>query len=184
MAPKPPGFARSAMKKAAMSKNERIYRTAAIVLCATLAFSGCSKKSSSTVPTPPITAVAGDYVGTMTDSVLGTLAAKTTLGQHGTTVGGSLALTAGTTAITEAVAWAIDGSNNVSGSGTATINGSGCSFAMTGAYDPATGIIAGSYTANTGCTGQTGTYSLTQQCTYTPAFGRMHGMTSTGIKPC
>ena len=163
---------------------QRVSKAAAITVCAVLVLAGCSHKSSTIPSTPAITPVAGDYTGTVQDSVFGALNATTTLGQHGSTVGGALALSAGATTLTEAVAWAIDSSNNLSGSGTATINGSGCSFAMTGAYDPNTGIITGTYTASTGCSGQTGTYTLTQQCTYTPAFGRMHPQTSTGVKPC
>ncbi|HZZ64486.1 MAG TPA: hypothetical protein VFE17_03235, partial [Candidatus Baltobacteraceae bacterium] len=45
--------------------------------------------------------------------------------------------------------------------------GATCTFSTTGNYNTGSQQITGSYSAVTGCSGQTGTYTLNQQCTDT-----------------
>jgi hypothetical protein len=60
-------------------------------------------------------------------------------------------------------------------------SGTTCTFSSKGSYNPTTGVLAGSYTAVTNCSGQTGTYSLTQQCTDTVT---SHARRETSFLPC
>jgi hypothetical protein len=61
-------------------------------------------------------------------------------------------------------------------------NGTTCTFSTTGTYNSATAVLSGSYSAVTNCTGDTGTYSLTQQCTDTVTSGRRRD--GTGVVAC
>ena len=46
-------------------------------------------------------------------------------------------------------------------------SGATCTFNTSGTYNASTYSLNGSYAAVTGCTGDTGTYALAQQCTDT-----------------
>ncbi|HEY5341733.1 MAG TPA: hypothetical protein VIK27_11960, partial [Candidatus Aquilonibacter sp.] len=61
-------------------------------------------------------------------------------------------------------------------------NGTTCTFSTTGTYDTSTNVLAGSYTAVTNCTNDSGTYSLTQQCTDTITNGERRDVG--GITSC
>jgi len=137
-------------------------RLLSLWLVGTLAVAGCAAKSS---PAPGLVQVSGEYTGTAQDSVAGAQTVATTLAQHGSSVGGTLTLTAGGVSNTEAVAWTLTTQKGLSGTGTETVGAATCTFAMTGAYDTTTNEINGTYSAVTGCAGTTGSYTLTQQCT-------------------
>ena len=62
-------------------------------------------------------------------------------------------------------------------------NGTTCTFSTSGNYNPATAVLSGSYSAVTNCAGDSGTYSLTQQCTDTITSVR-HRDTGTGALAC
>lgn len=135
----------------------------ALAVLAGSALAGCGG-SSSTVPvssTPVV--VAGEYAGPVTDSALGQETGDIVLAQHGTNLGGSMTLTAGTTSSVESVALSLSGSS-VTGSGVLDVNGSACTFAITGSI--ANNTLAATYTAVSGCT-RTGSWMLTQTCTGT-----------------
>lgn len=53
-------------------------------------------------------------------------------------------------------------------------SGTTCTFKITGTYannGTTSAVLSGSYTAVTNCTGDTGTFTLTQQCTDTVTSG-------------
>lgn len=135
--------------------------TASIIAAGALFLTGCSGSGNSAAPAPP-TVVAGQYSGTVTDSVAGAQPATTTFSQHGSAVGGTITTGTGASASSEAVALTISGAA-LSGSGSMDVNGSACTFAFTASY--ASGQITGTYNAVSGCSGRTGTLALTQQCT-------------------
>lgn len=153
--------------------------TASLALSGALIVNGCSSSTQSVPLTPQLTNIAGEYIGTVQDSVAGAESAATTLAEHGPSIGGSLVLTAGTTTSNEAVAWTLTTANTLSGSGSMDVNGATCTFSMTGAYNPANNQISGSYTAVNGCAGRTGTYTLTQQCSNPTASARRRPSTVT-----
>jgi len=127
-----------------------------------LAVAGCGGGGSSVTPAPQNAVVAGEYIGTLTDSVAGSQPAATTLSQHGTAVGGTLTIGSGNATSTESVAWAVAG-NALSGSGLMDVGSATCAFTFTATY--ANNTITGSYSAANNCAGRTGTFSLSQQCT-------------------
>lgn len=146
----------------------RLYVPALFTLSA-LVFAACnSSNTPSPTPTTQPANISGDYAGTMNDAQGGSGAATATLAQHGSSAGGSITGTETSGTITAQISLAITSSNAVSGAMVVDYpNGSTCSFSTSGTYDAATSVLSGSYTAVTGCTGDTGTYSLTQQCTDT-----------------
>lgn len=46
------------------------------------------------------------------------------------------------------------------------IGSAACSFALNTSFDPSTFVLSGEYRAIVGCSGDNGTFSLTQQCYY------------------
>jgi hypothetical protein len=137
-----------------------------MVLAGCIALAGCN---ASTTPTAPaISNISGDYTGTMNDAHDGNGAATATLAQHGNAAGGAISATQGITTITAQLSLTIDSTNAFSGAMVVDYTGgTTCSFSTTGTYNTSTNALAGSYTAVTGCAGDTGTYALTQQCTDT-----------------
>ncbi|HEV7180299.1 MAG TPA: hypothetical protein VGN11_10510 [Candidatus Baltobacteraceae bacterium] len=136
------------------------------LVIALVAFSGCGG-SNSGLPGNPQTVpqTGGEYIGTAADSAFGNGTAAVTLSQTASSIGGTLTETFGSTTISNALAITISFSGDVSGNGVATVNGASCGFNVTGAYDPATGALTGKYASYSGCSGQTGSFTLTQQCT-------------------
>jgi hypothetical protein len=59
--------------------------------------------------------------------------------------------------------------------------GATCTFSMSGSYDTNASKLSGSYTAVTGCSGQSGTFALSQQCTDTITDARRR---TQGIPKC
>jgi hypothetical protein len=115
-----------------------------------------------------ITNISGDYAGTVQDFKGGTGIAKGTLAQHGANAGGAVKDKETSENFAIDLSLTITAENSTSGAlvidfppaGTGAV----CTFSTTGAYDPSTKILSGSYMAVSGCRGDTGTYSLTQQC--------------------
>lgn len=153
-------------------------RAIAVFACLLLALPSCSGTTNNPVPAAP-TNISGDYAGTVVDSSAGSLAATALLAQHGSAAGGTITTAPGGVTLVSSLALGIDSSNAVSGTMVQDLPGDvTCSFAVTGTYNTSTGVLGGSYHAITGCSGQTGTYTLTQSCTDTittgdrrPAFG-------------
>lgn len=141
-----------------------------MALCAALclALTACHAKSSDT---PPVAAVnmSGDYTGTMSDTLSGNGTATATFAQKSSTLGGAVTETLTSSTLTANMALAVASPNNTV-SGTMVINYPGaatCSFSVTGTFDTNALVMSGTYTPLTGCTGDSGSFSLTQQCTDT-----------------
>ena len=139
-----------------------------------LVLQGCNGSSNSTPSA--ISNISGDYKGTVQDSAAGSATVTGTLAQHGASAGGNMALTFGTGTQSASVLLVIDSSNSVSGTIVEDLpGGTVCTFSTSGSYSTSSNQITGSYTAVTNCSGQSGTYSLTQQCVDT--------VTSVGRRP-
>ena len=104
----------------------------------------------------------------MSDAHGGSGSATATLAQHGSTAGGTITATEGASSVTAQVSLSIDSSNGFTGAMVIDYSsGATCSFKTSGTYSTTTYALSGSYTAVTGCAGDTGTYALSQQCTDT-----------------
>lgn len=149
---------------------------AAIAAAAITALSACNS-SSSPAPAPSVANISGDYAGTMTDAQGGAGTATATLAQHGASAGGAITDVQASGTITAQISLAITPSNALSGAMVVDYpNGTTCTFSTAGTYSngaSATPQISGSYTAVTNCNGDTGTYTLTQQCVDTVADRRV-----------
>ena len=155
----------------------------ALLAAGAVAVSGCDNGTTTAAPVATaLTDIAGEYTGTVQDSALGAQTAATTLAEHGASIGGALTLTSGASTSTWAIAWTLTTANAVSGSGSVSVNGPTCTFAMTGTYNPANGQITGTYQAVNGCSGRTGSFTLTQQCSNPTAADRRRAMGVT--QPC
>jgi len=124
------------------------------------ALAACSNNSSS-MPAAPTVTVAGEYAGPVTDSVAGQQSGDIGLAQHGSNVGGAMTLTAGASSSVESVTLSLSGTS-FTGSGVMDVNGSACTFAITGTY--ANNALTATYTGVSGCT-RTGSWALSQTCT-------------------
>jgi hypothetical protein len=155
------------------------FLAALFVVAGCLSLGACNGSSSTPSPTPPApTNISGDYSGTMQDSSAGSGTASGTLAQHGSSAGGNVTLVGSSKTVTAQMSLAIDASNAISG--TIVIDypspGPTCTFSTAGSYDTTTNVLSGTYTAVTNCSGGTGTFSLTQQCTDTVTSGRRRPM--------
>lgn len=163
--------------------------TFAALLIPIAVLSGCNGNTNPPSNPPTVSQIAGEYTGTATDSVFGNGTAAITLSQKASSIGGTLVETFGTTTLSSSLAMTIDLSGNLSGSSIATVNPSSptCGFNVSGTYDPTTGNLNGTYAAYSGCTGQNGTVTLTQQCTdpsVPSALARRRPQGAHGILPC
>jgi hypothetical protein len=133
------------------------------LVIAALSLSACGNQSV-TLASAPLD-LAGQYTGTATDSVFGNATASTTLAEAGTTLSGTILILATTShaTLSQSVSWTVASGYTISG--TVTDPGGQCTFSSTGVYDASTNVLSGKYTAVSGCSGETGTFSLTQQCT-------------------
>ena len=104
----------------------------------------------------------------MQDHKGGTGNAKATLAQHGANAGGAIKDKETSESFAIDVSLTITAQNSTSGALVIDFppagSGAVCTFSTTGAYDSSTKVLSGSYMAVSGCRGDTGTYSLTQQC--------------------
>jgi hypothetical protein len=124
-------------------------------------------RSSATEP-QRLANISGDYAGTVQDAQGGSGNAKATLAQHGANAGGAVKDHVSNEIIPVDVSLTITAQNSTSGAFVIDFPPAGtgpvCTFSTTGTYDPTTNVLSGSYAAVAGCTGDTGTYTLTQQC--------------------
>lgn len=154
----------------------------AFVLAPALVLSGCNGGGTSSTPPAQPSNLSGDYVGSVQDSATGTSAATATFAQHGSTAGGTLTTTVAGNPLNAQVTFAIASSNAITGSMVIDEpDGTTCSFSTSGSYNAAANVLNGTYTAVTNCTGQHGTYTLTQQCTDTITSVDRRTM---GLTPC
>lgn len=159
--------------------------TGFFTLIAVIALAGCSSGSvAPATATPPPTNISGDYSGTMQDAQGGSGTATATLAQTGFNAGGTIAVKETSQTVSAQISLALTASNTVSGSMVIDFaNGTTCTFSTSGNYNATTAVLSGSYTAVTNCSGDTGTYSLTQQCTDTVTSDRQRNLTG-GVTAC
>ncbi len=142
----------------------------ALALASCLALAACNNGSSTPAVIAQVSNISGDYSGTFHDGIAGTGAATTTLAQHGSNAGGAIAAATPGGGIAAQISLTVASSNALSGA--IVINypsGTTCTFSTTGTYSN-TGTVAsitGSFTPVTGCSGDSGTYTLNQECTDT-----------------
>jgi hypothetical protein len=149
---------------------------AAFLAFGVLATSACGTNSTAAT-TPAVAApasqagqdggirnVSGEYEGSVKDSTYGTGSATGNLAQFRGSVGGSLVFTYGTAAYNNPVT-ALLSSTAMRGTFVATVESVSCSFVFDATY--AKHKLAGKYHAVGGCSAETGSFSLTQQCFYT-----------------
>ena len=140
-------------------------------LAGCFASAACNSGTAS-VPLAAISNISGDYSGTMHDAQGGSGTATATFAQHGSSAGGAITDTEAGATITAQVSLTIARSNVVSGAMVIDYaDGTTCTFRTSGTYDAGTNVLSGSYSAVTNCAGDTGTYSLTQQCIDTVTSG-------------
>ena len=161
-----------------------LFSAGVLTLIALVALNGCSSGSvAPAASTPQPSNISGDYSGTMQDAQGGSGTASATLAQTGTTAGGTITVKETGQTIAAQISLAMTSSDSVSGSMVIDFaNGTTCTFSTTGNYNSTTAVLSGSYTAVTNCTGDSGTYSLTQQCTDTITSARHRD--TTGIAEC
>jgi hypothetical protein len=148
-----------------------------------VALAGCSGSVAPVASTPQPSNISGDYSGTTQDAQGGSGTATATLAQTGATAGGAITVKEAAATLTAQISLTMTSSDALSGSMVIDYaNGTTCTFSTTGTYSTSTNILSGSYTALTNCAGDSGTYSLTQQCTDTITSDRHRDIT--GIAPC
>ncbi len=125
--------------------------------------------------------VSGQYLGTVKDGSFGKGTAAASFAQSGATVGGSLALTFGSTAIASSLAASLAG-HALQGRTVAMVSSVACGFQFTGKYDPATHRLSGTYQASNGCSSEKGTFSMKEQCYYARDWDVRPD--APGLKPC
>jgi hypothetical protein len=150
-------------------------RSLPIALALLLGFSACSAPvTSGSIPTSQALAassdsvvqqlIAGQYKGTVTDSVRGKGTGVLQFAQGNTSAGGSLKQTYGAKTVNAVVSLGFSGTSL---NGNEVMLGSKpCTFSVTAKYNRQKAVLSGSYNANAGCSGQSGTFKLTEQCYY------------------
>jgi hypothetical protein len=107
----------------------------------------------------------GQYSGSVSDSVLGTGTAVANFAGLADALGGYFGFTFGSATYANAAStyasW-----GGVAGVFVATIASNACTFAFKASYNPSSFELDGKYKAINGCSGESGTFSLTQQCYY------------------
>lgn len=178
--------------------NSPHFRSAPMLVAFALALSACSGAATGGVPatgaapaavarqtgdTSP-TNVGGQYAGTVDDSVYGSGSAGASLAQYGAGAGGDVAFVYGTQIVNAQIGAQIASGNALPG--TIVAGSRPCSFNVSATYDAAKHKLTGSYAAFSGCKGETGQFSLKEQCYYV----RNRGGSATrrpdtpGLKPC
>lgn len=142
----------------------------ALAIAASIALASCSNSTNPSTVTTSAN-LSGDYSGTVTDAQNGSGSATGTLAQHGASVGGSISA-AGTQTVQMQMSLSFESPTSLSGSIVVDFPGGGptCTFKTHATYannGSTTATLTGAYSAVTNCSGDTGTYSLTQQCTDT-----------------
>ncbi|HEY3674831.1 MAG TPA: hypothetical protein VGK84_02455 [Candidatus Tumulicola sp.] len=134
--------------------------------------------SQSTIP--------GQYIGRATDTKFRHGKLRADLSQAGKAVGGDFKFKF-KKPVNGSVALGV-AKNDLAGVMTATIGSQACTFTMSATYDPQAYTLDGSYAAKNGCSAESGTFTLEEQCYYIDGF-RSHSPEAVrpaagGLKPC
>jgi hypothetical protein len=145
-----------------------LFSAGLLSLISLVALAGCSGSVAPVASTPQSSNISGDYSGTVQDAQGGSGTATATLAQSGSTAGGTITIKETGQTLSAQISLAMTSSDAVSGSMVIDFaSGTTCTFSTSGTYNSTTAVLNGSYTAVTNCAGDSGTYSLTQQCTDT-----------------
>lgn len=161
-------------------KHSNRYLAAGLAFLAALLSAACSGNSTtSTVtpstPAPALANVAGQYHGSVTDSVFGGGRGLGDFSQSGSAVGGRLRSAYASKTVLNSVAMVVSRSNSLSGTAIATIGRAACTFSVSGTYDATTFHLNGSYSAIHGCANETGSFALKEACYYRSAIASPAG---------
>ena len=167
-------------------KNTPKLLTVSVAFAFAFALAACAGSSGTTPPgsssaglaaapapqaPPAIDGIAGEFTGTVNDSVLGKGKAKFALSQLvGGQAGGSMTLTFGKLAkVSSAVA--LDASTKKIAGNAVALFGSNppCTLTISAKFNRKAFTLTGSYKAFNNCAGQTGTFSAREQCYYVVA---------------
>jgi hypothetical protein len=113
--------------------------------------------------------LAGYYTGTVTDSVLGTGTAAAGFAESWAAIGGTVDFSFGSGASATNVynpASGFGGWGGVRGVWIQTIASTVCSFGFRAQYNPSSFVLSGNYQAINGCSGENGSFTMTEQCYY------------------
>jgi hypothetical protein len=113
--------------------------------------------------------LAGQYSGTVTDSVLGSGSATGNFAGTWGAIGGFLGFAFGSSPSITTVynpTSAFGGWGGVRGVFVQTIASTSCSFGFRAQYNPSSFQLSGNYQAINGCSGEKGSFTLTEQCYY------------------
>jgi len=186
----------------------------AAVLLGALALTACAGSTNSATPgggtapqVPPsigqavIRNVSGQYSGTINDNTFGTGSASASLAQDKHVVGGALTASMGSVQLSNSIAVQAAtgaalpdaGPLPLAGAQAGSVNGNTCSFTLSATYTGSNNTLNGAYQAVHGCTGESGTFALTQDCSYprgglldaaTPWNGNAGAKPNHGVSPC
>jgi len=137
------------------------------------ALDGTMSRISGDASTPN---VSGEYTG-----MKGSLQAS--FAQYKNSVGGTYTDSSGSQPTSYAVTWNLSKGTTLTGISAATIGSAACTFKFDAAYSTSKYQITGSYSPLHGCKGDSGSFTIKQQCTYARGDGNDE-RPDNGPKPC
>lgn len=163
------------------------YRNSIVIMFFAVAAAACSSGGGTTftaAPTPSPPNISGDYSGTWSDTQGGAGNASGTLAQHGPNAGGAVTIVQTSGTVVAQMAITVAPTNTTSGSLVMNLPSGTCTFSTTGTYtnNGTTAVLSGTYNAVTNCTGDSGSFTLSQQCTDTVTANARRSMVFP--KPC
>jgi hypothetical protein len=150
-------------------------------VAAAVALTACAANSDSGVPAPAAAAQAsvapnasirndaGEYSGTVHDNIVGNGGAQASLMQDEHDVGGVLTETINNKVYTNALVATTGTGRTLVGAEavpTPPIGSGACTFSLNATFHLKNFVLSGTYKAVHGCTGESGTFSMTEQCRY------------------
>lgn len=142
---------------------------------------GLFAMSAGSSPAVPATRnLSGEYAGSVNDSALGAGTAAASFAGLGTSLGGYFGFTFGSASYSNAAS-AANTARGMEGVFVATIASTACSFSFKARYNGSNNLLRGQYRAVNGCSGEHGTFRLTQQCFYDE---ESDVRPNAGLRPC
>jgi hypothetical protein len=146
----------------------------AVVLTACAGNTNSGTPGGGTAPQTPVAPfgqaairnVSGQYSGTITDSTFGTGSASASLAQDKHVVGGVITASIGSVQLSNSIAVQTATGAAFAGAQAGSVNGSTCSFSLSATYSGSNNTLNGTYQAVHGCAGESGSFALTQDCSY------------------
>lgn len=142
----------------------------ALTACATNSVSNVPGSATGSQAAPAAVTIqndSGQFSGTVQDSALGTGSASASLAQDESVVGGVVNVSySGSNNVSYSFAAKTKDGLSLGGAQVASLASGVCSLSVTATYDTTKHVLSGTYKAANGCTGVTGTFSLTKECYY------------------